>query len=116
MTEKYIFLQYRTEQPYLSFLFYGNYWNNASLIALPQCAVSHVVPLLFDFLTLILFVLYKEILPAFLYVHCTRTLGLLYIWQKSDRLFCSSLTLTQSYGPRKSPWQLLYIKLPMQLL
>ncbi len=32
-----------------------------------------------------------------------------------SHLFCSSLTLAQTYGPWKLPWELLYIKLPMHL-
>jgi hypothetical protein len=66
-----ITFSFNIERNNRTFLFYGNYWNNARLTALPQCAVSHVVPLQFDILTLVWFVLYKEILPAFLYVHWT---------------------------------------------
>jgi hypothetical protein len=96
-------------------LFYGNYGNHARLTALSQCTVvSHVhkiikmvTSFLYSLISSLLFilvchVLYREIPPAILYVYTVQTSDFdANIWQKSDRLFCSSLTLTWSYGPWK---------------
>jgi hypothetical protein len=76
MTEK-IKFSFNIEQNNRISLFYGNYGNHARLTALSQCTVvSHVVPLQFDFLTLVYTYLSatsftEKYLPQFLCVHST---------------------------------------------